>query len=737
MKSNTEQLKIAEEYLDESCPKCCSMKNNCCCYFVCKVFKEAGNASLFYSGSMVTYCPNAIKWCKTQLAQIPPFLAMPSDVIFFDWNANNVPDHIGFVDHRIDDTQIATLEGNTTSKYVVARQVRPSKYVLGIFRPHFKASYDTSKALVIDGQFGYNSIAMLQKALGIKVDGILGLNTIKSLQKLVGTTQDGSWGVNTSKAVQTYLKKQGYYNGAVDGHVYEGTVKALQTWINAKVGKTTTTTDKTAEKKPQSSTEASATTTTGKYKVIDVSVWQGDIDWAKVKADGVVGAIIRYADGTTLDRMFDRNMAQAKANGIHIGSYIFSRAKTKAEAESEATRLYNACKPYAPDLPLYIDLEASTLGKYADTVAQAFLTKMKALGGRGGVYANLNWWNKYLTGTAKNYSSYPFWIAQYNSKVTHKTPSLFGMWQYSSSGKVNGISGKVDMDWLYKAYWETAPKPVEPTPEAYKGTLPSLTLKKSASEVVADALLFAKWIVGDNRFGYGRKGGAKYKGTKEYSITHSGGCHFCGSNATKITKAKNAGLSDPDEWEFTYVCNTLVHACYAHAGVPSMLSAKGHSWWTKQYQNSKYWEEIKKPSKVTDLKPGDVLASESHFALYYGNGKIAEATSQGDASASKEKWASSIHFSDGASFFKKVDHVFRLKSGVDTSALIRYGEVSERVKLVQKFLNWYNGKAVVAEDGIFGDTTLEYVKAFQTAQRIAIDGIIGNGTLAKMASVKK
>lgn len=257
MKSNIEQLNIAKKHLGESCPGCCHMSNNCCCYFVSKIFKEAGNSLLFYGGEIVNYCPNAIKWCKTQLAQIPLFLAMPSDIIFFDWNGNNVPDHIGFVDHRISDQEIHTLEGNTTRRFVVAYQTRPAKYVLGIFRPHFKASYDISKPLVIDGQFDYQSVAMLQKALGIKVDGILGRDTIKSLQRLVGVTQDGSWGKKTSEAVQKFLKKEGVYKGEIDGCVYLETVKALQRWINAKVGKTTTTTDKTPTAKPQSPTEPS------------------------------------------------------------------------------------------------------------------------------------------------------------------------------------------------------------------------------------------------------------------------------------------------------------------------------------------------------------------------------------------------------------------------------------------------------------------------------------------------
>lgn len=263
MKSNTEQFKIAERYIGESCPRCCHMSNNCCCYFVSMGFRNAGNASLFYGGQTVTYCPNAIKWCKTHLAQIPPYLAMKSDIIFFDWQPNGTPDHIGFVDHRIDDTQIATLEGNTTSRFVVAKRVRTTKYVQGVYRPEFKATYKIGK-LTVDGQFDYSSIAMLQKALGIKVDGILGKKTVKALQKKVGVTQDGSWGNGTSKALQTFLKKEGFYKGKIDGHVYEGTVKALQTWINSKAVKSTASTDKTPSAKPQTPSKPSVTKPTVK-----------------------------------------------------------------------------------------------------------------------------------------------------------------------------------------------------------------------------------------------------------------------------------------------------------------------------------------------------------------------------------------------------------------------------------------------------------------------------------------
>lgn len=279
-------------------------------------------------------------------------------------------------------------------------------------------------------------------------------------------------------------------------------------------------------------------------------------------------------------------------------------------------------------------------------------------------------------------------------------------------------------------------------PKPYQGVIPTTKLVKTPAEVIADALAFGKWIVNDNRFGYGRMGGSKYKGTTEYGITHSGGCHFCGSNAHKISEAKKAGLKNPTEWEYTYVCNTFVHACYAHAGVPSMLSAKGHAWWIKSYQGSKYWQEIKKPSKITELKAGDVLAwgsnggTSGHFCMYIGNGKGMEATSNGLGSTfTKAEWAKSIRICDFSRHFKAATHVFRFVGTINTSANIRYGEVSSRVADLQRYLKRYG--IDLADDRLFGDATLEAVKRFQKDQGIAVDGIVGSATIAKMKSVRK
>ena len=318
-----------------------------------------------------------------------------------------------------------------------------------------------SGKLNVDGIGGGQTVMAIQKHFGLKtIDGIIsgqskdlgkyytsliaveygvgGSATVKALQKWAGCTADGVWGQGTSKALQQKLNSIGYSVGSYGADGYFGTdsMKALQRFLNG---------DKPGPVPP---------TPTG-YKVIDVSEHQGKIDWKKVKADGVVGAIIRYAEDDYLDPRFAENMKGAKAAGLHVGAYIYSWAKTKAEAENYAVHLYNACKPYNCDMPLYIDLEKKGYEKYADETAIAFLVKLDKLGcTKRGVYASLSWWNKYLKKTRNDYKSNAFWIAQYYTECQFEPKSDVGMWQYTSEGKVNGINNWVDMDICYVPYWE-------------------------------------------------------------------------------------------------------------------------------------------------------------------------------------------------------------------------------------------------------------------------------------------
>ena len=235
MMNNKETYNLAKSFLGQggaTFRKYCGLPSGAawCNAFVTYIFAKSGNANLYCGGKKQTYCPTSIKLCRKDMAEIPMYLAMPMDVIYFDWDRNGVPNHIGFVREKVSTDTINTIEGNTSNKVML--KSRPKKYVCGIFRPHFKATF-TLKKLAVDGDCGYNTIAGLQKALQIlkyyngSIDGILGIATVKALQKWAGVSQDGCWGNGTSKAVQ---KKIGT---TADGAFGKNSVIALQKWINA------------------------------------------------------------------------------------------------------------------------------------------------------------------------------------------------------------------------------------------------------------------------------------------------------------------------------------------------------------------------------------------------------------------------------------------------------------------------------------------------------------------------
>lgn len=236
MNKNTEMYNFAKSFLGKggaTFRSYCGLPSGAawCNAFVTYIFHKSGNASLYCNGKKQTYCPTSIKICRSNMAEIPMYLAMPSDVIYFDWDRNGVPNHIGFVRAHNTTDSIYTIEGNTSNK--VMNKTRPAKYVCGIFRPYFKASFNADKKLAIDGDMGYNTIAVVQKALkALKcydgaIDGILGRGTVKSLQKWAGCTQDACWRAGTSKSIQRRL------GVTADGAFGKNSVMALQRWANA------------------------------------------------------------------------------------------------------------------------------------------------------------------------------------------------------------------------------------------------------------------------------------------------------------------------------------------------------------------------------------------------------------------------------------------------------------------------------------------------------------------------
>lgn len=232
-KSNVELLKIAQKYIGSGGSrfrKFCGLPSGAayCNAYVDYIANEGGDASLFFDGKRPTYCPDSIRWCNKNLALVPLYLALPMDLIYFDWEKNGVPNHIGFVRAKKSTSEIFTIEGNTNGG-IVAQKCRTATYVQGVYRPHFAPPVPLKrKKLSIDGDFSYQSIYMLQLALSVTANGVLTKGTVKALQKAAGVKQqDGAFGPATARAVQRLVGAK-----PVDGQFGPKSIRKLQEWIN-------------------------------------------------------------------------------------------------------------------------------------------------------------------------------------------------------------------------------------------------------------------------------------------------------------------------------------------------------------------------------------------------------------------------------------------------------------------------------------------------------------------------
>lgn len=192
---------------------------------------------------------------------------------------------------------------------------------------------------------------------------------------------------------------------------------------------------------------------------IDVSKWNGDIDWDKVKADGVEFVMIRCGyRGTTMgslieDPNFLVNIRGAKAAGLDVGVYFFTQAINEVEAVEEASMVIALCEGYELDYPVMIDSEGAGGNGRADSldvetrtkVCKAFCETIENAGYEAGVYASRSWYNANLE--VNKLEKYRIWLAEYRSTPLYS--GYYDMWQYTSKGKVDGIEGNVDLNISY------------------------------------------------------------------------------------------------------------------------------------------------------------------------------------------------------------------------------------------------------------------------------------------------
>ena len=195
-------------------------------------------------------------------------------------------------------------------------------------------------------------------------------------------------------------------------------------------------------------------------KGIDVSEYQGNIDWAKVKEDGVAFAIIRAGFGkNNVDKRFEANVKGCIANNIPFGVYWFIYGLNDTDILANASKFNSVISPYKAKISMKVwsdfeydtDAWANKNGVVFDkakrtSMVRVFNEYMKSLGYEVGVYANPD----YLNSKFNNLSDYPLWLAFYGTTEDKARKYNPTMWQYSSKGKVNGIKGDVDMNNLFE-----------------------------------------------------------------------------------------------------------------------------------------------------------------------------------------------------------------------------------------------------------------------------------------------
>ena len=225
---------------------------------------------------------------------------------------------------------------------------------------------------------------------------------------------------------------------------------------------------------------------------IDVSEWQGVIDWAKAKAGGIKFAILRAGISSRADKCFTTNYAACENAGIPVGAYWYCTATTVADAKAQAKLFLQIISGKKFAYPVYMDLEEPAqfaLGKAkCSELADAFLTVLEQAGYFAGLYCSTSYLQQYLTDSIR--SRYAIWVAQYYTSCTYDGD--YGIWQYNVAGNaeydiigqksIPGIVGECDMDYCYTDYptiiktaglngFTKVTQPNEPEPDTEESTL--------------------------------------------------------------------------------------------------------------------------------------------------------------------------------------------------------------------------------------------------------------------------
>ena len=379
-------------------------------------------------------------------------------------------------------------------------------------------------------------------------------------------------------------------------------------------------------------------------KGIDVSEWQGTIDWRKVAKDGVQFAVIHAGYGRELsqkDKCFERNYAGARAAGIKVGAFWYSYADSVARAEQEARTCLKVLEGKCFELPIFFDQEyeksiLALSNKTRTDIVLKFLETIKAAGRPCGLYSSTDFITTKLQ--ANRLTAYPLWIAEYGSKL-HYTGKVWA-WQYTDKGRVAGIKGRVDMDHGYFAQakntdsnllrkgdtgaavkllqhrlnilgWQLTEDGIwgVQTDSAVRGylyraglTVDGIVGAKTRAALIRDAILARAAEIGaymvKHKWHYQDKthrAKSTWETTKALNKPGSSCSHYVSWVLQDVGLLTAGKRISHDGGKVTGTGNLL--GC-------QVIQAKGKPW-----------------DKLADLRPGDVCVWDSNLAIYAGNGK--------------------------------------------------------------------------------------------------------------------
>ena len=471
-----------------------------------------------------------------------------------------------------------------------------------------------------------------------------------------------------------------------------------------------------------------------KIKGIDVSAWQGQIDWLTVAKYGMGFAILRITEaGNVIDSTFERNYQGCIQNNIPVGVYKYSYASSIAEIQREAQKVVSVLNNRKIQLPVWLDLEYNnqrSLGSESiHKMVDAFREIIVAAGYKFGIYCNVDWYVNVICSHLKNYD---FWIARYPANDTgdlvERLRPDFGVgWQYSSKATIPGIPTKVVRNVFYKDYKEEG-----------------MTVKKTKEQIIQavrdDAVDFAVKIANDNDHGYSQKIRSLY----EINVPKSFDCSSLTLTAYYYALLKN-GLTKQARY--------LKEHCSYTGNMLNMC-------------NCGFEIVARNQTAHSQMIKGDLeLNVNYHVAMAIDKNNIVHARSSEGTTNTIDDSGNEIRTQAWYLYSHKWTHRLRFTgNGIDFSGLttdtdtsvkktttqkgdsymftpetVQLGSTGTSVLLLQEILKarGFKGKnkKELDLDREAGDNTIYALKAYQKSRNLTVDGVCGTATWTDLIAI--